>query len=153
MLHDDVVKVTAWELTAATVGAASLGVNPVPVAVSVVGRVLLLGVNDQEGAAVNDVVEVGVFVPSLATNVCATFGAAVTVNEQVSVPCASVLHAPSVSWTAVGVVGEIVISWSATNPVPVAVSVRGSVLGPTGLNDHSGAAVNEVVDVTVFVPS
>ena len=93
VLHAPTVKVTALGFTAATVGLDSLAANPVPVAVSVDGSVVELHVNDQDGAAVNDEVEVGVFVPSLATNVCGVSGDAVTVIVQVKLPVASVRHA------------------------------------------------------------
>ena len=72
----------------------------------------------------NDDVEV---VPS-AVNVSGVFGEFVTVIEQVSVPVASVLHAPSVNVTADGVVARIAgLASLAAKPVPVAVNVAGSV--------------------------
>ena len=83
----------------------------------------------------------------------AVFGAAVTVNEQVSVPWASVEQEPRVIATAVGIDGAIVTGWLATKPVPVAVSTAGRVAGPVGVNDQEAVAVNAAPEVTVFVPS
>ena len=65
MLQAPSVKPTALGLTAATVGGDSLGANPVPVKVRVCGSWSGPdGVNDHEGVAVNDVVEVTVLTPS-----------------------------------------------------------------------------------------
>ena len=77
-----------------------------------------------------------------------TFGDAVIVNEQVSVPWTFVEQAFNVIVTAVGVTGATVISWLATKPVPVAVSVWGSVAGPVGVNDQEADAGNDVPVVT-----
>ena len=139
-------------LTANGTGA-PLAANPVPVPVSVAGSVPEFGVNDHEGAAVNVEVAVGVWTPSFAKKDSAVFGAAVTVNEQVSVPWASVEQEPRVIATAVGIDGAIVTGWLATKPVPVAVSTAGRVAGPVGVNDQEAVAVNAAPEVTVFVPS
>lgn len=81
-----------------------------------------MGVNDQEGVAVN--VEVA-STPST-VNDSATSGAFVTRIEQVSVPCASVLHAPTVKVTAVRATGAASTAGEdslGAKPVPVAESV------------------------------
>jgi hypothetical protein len=150
VLHAPSVNVTAVGTTAATVGLPSLAAKPVPVAVRSCGNVPLPGVNDHDEVAVNDDVDVTVFVPSFAVNVSAVCGECVTCGEteQLSVPNASELHVPAVNVTAPGMVAAIAIGWLATKPVPVTVSVWGSV-PLVGVNDHDGVAVN--VDAVVIV--
>ena len=123
--------------------------KPVPVAVSPdVGSVPLGDDSVMLGSAVNDDVEV---VPS-AVNVSGVFGEFVTMIEQVSVPVASVLHAPSVNVTADGTVATIVgLASFAVKPVPVAVSVCGSVW-LVGVNDQEGSTVN-IADAWFPLPS
>ena len=60
MLQTTVPRTTSALLTAATLTDPTPGLKPVPVAVSVAGSVPEFGVNDQDGAAVNVEVAVGV---------------------------------------------------------------------------------------------
>ena len=122
--------------------------KPVPVAVSVCGSVRgPVGVNDHEAVAVKDVVEVTVFVPSYAVNVWGDDGEFVTEIVQLKLPVASVEQEAALNVTVPTFVAAKVIDWLAWKPVPVAVSVAGSVV-LLQVNDQLGVAVNEVVDVT-----
>lgn len=111
--------------------------NPVPDAVSVAGNVPEPGVNDQAGVAVN-VESVGtVLVPSYAVNVSATSGEAETVIVQLKLPVPRETHVPLEKIVSPDTDANV-IAWFATNPVPVIVSVWGSV-PPDGVNDHDGS--------------
>ena len=118
VLQEPTVKMTAEGFCAVTVGCASLAAKPVPDPTSVVGSVATPTVNVQDGTAVNAFVEVTVFVPSFAVNVCAVSGAAVIVSgHAVNVPVASVEQAPNVNVTTVApFVAAKVTVWLALKP-------------------------------------